>query len=233
MKPSQLRISPTLVDRLRAVGVVEREDRGLGERRRWRPGSPGWSGLPSTLVGRPMWLSTSTPAAEAADRDGRGEEQRPPGDRSPPAACTYGTIFSVGCRCRRSARPAPARHPSASGTAGGRRRPPKTLACRGNSLCRNHSNSSVSASSSRPRQYAGPWCWPAERGWRPDRWAASRRTGPSRVLDPCLLLASPCLSQLIDGTSSSWSAAGAGCRTPSPACARAPADRRSAASTSC
>ena len=49
-------------DGLRAVGIVELEHRGLGEGVARAQGA-GCSGLPSILVGRPSWLSTSTPVA--------------------------------------------------------------------------------------------------------------------------------------------------------------------------
>ena len=52
-----------LADDLRAVGIVEAEDRGLHAARRSRRGSTDAAGLPSIFVGRFMWLSTSTPVA--------------------------------------------------------------------------------------------------------------------------------------------------------------------------
>jgi hypothetical protein len=49
-------------ERLRAVRIVELQHRGL-RKTSHAPSVAGCSGLPSILVGRPSWLSTSTPLA--------------------------------------------------------------------------------------------------------------------------------------------------------------------------
>ena len=45
---------PNFCNRLCAVGIVERQYRRPGGRCRWPPRLAGWSGLPSTFVGRPV-----------------------------------------------------------------------------------------------------------------------------------------------------------------------------------
>ena len=50
---------------LRAVGVVEVEDRGLHRARSTRRALAGCSSLPSILVGRPSWLSTTQAVARS------------------------------------------------------------------------------------------------------------------------------------------------------------------------
>ena len=70
------RISPRSV----IVSASGPDRRGRGSRPARTASVPprlaGWSGLPSILVGRPSWLSTSSPVGVAAERHRRGEEQR-------------------------------------------------------------------------------------------------------------------------------------------------------------
>ena len=64
-KSAQLLSDPSNSTVLRAVGIVEVQDRAC-MKTSVPPRLPGCSGFPSILVGRPMWLSTSKPVATPA-----------------------------------------------------------------------------------------------------------------------------------------------------------------------
>src|SRR6185503_5999524 len=119
------------------------------------PRLDGWSGLPSTFVGRPSWLSTSKPMPAPFIGIAVAKKSGLPGTSS--SGCrTYGTISSSGCRVQAltpaSASDAPIsfrklRRPTGSS---------HSDAFCGNSRCRNSLNSGVSTSDSRLRQYSRP-----------------------------------------------------------------------------
>ena len=89
----------------RQVASASAADRGRTDRgarpartRRSRRGWPGCSGLPSTLVGRPSWLSTRRPVRDAAERHRGRVKQRLARERCLRAAARRGRSVSGGWR---------------------------------------------------------------------------------------------------------------------------------------
>src|SRR5271157_4680954 len=119
------------------------------------PTPAGWSGLPSTLVGRPSWLSTSTGVAYPPNGIALAKNNGRPSVIG--SGCrTYGTMGSSGCFTHADS-PASAIEAVISFMKSRRDAPSgHTDACRGNSRCTISKNPSVWDSSSRLRQYCGP-----------------------------------------------------------------------------
>ena len=90
------RISPTLVSVWERSGSY-RPSTAACAKTSLAPRLPGCCGLPSIFVGRPSWLSTSSPAATPPSVIAVAKNSGLPGTRSS-GWRTYGTIFSGGCR---------------------------------------------------------------------------------------------------------------------------------------
>ena len=222
-----------LGDRVRPVGVVEGEDRGLREDVGAAAGRR-MIGVALDLGGPTLVALDQQPGGDAAERHRGGEEQRLAGH----------DVLGHAARRARSARRAGAVQPVTPASASDApisfrkpRRPTGSFhseALAGNSRWRNSWNSGVSATASRLRQYCGPLAASSRA-----RMAFEIRGSALIVLVPSAFAASPSSavrraaattssarmvwcrpSALSGGTPSSWSGSGSCIRRP--AAARAP-----------
>ena len=142
-------------DRLRAIGIVEAEDRRLREE---VGGAEARRMIGVAFDLRRPALVALDEQADAGRRQTASPSRRRAAcrERAPRAAGRTERSLRPAGACRRSRRPAPATRPSASGSRGGRPGSSHSEAFCGNSRCRNSLNSGVSATASRLRQYSRP-----------------------------------------------------------------------------